>query len=83
MSRGDCCASVIFWCHLIAGVVAGLVVLVMSVTGVLLTYERQIVAWADTRDYRVGAAVAGAPRLPLERCSRARPRREPRARHHA
>jgi uncharacterized iron-regulated membrane protein len=37
----------IFWLHLAAGCTAGAVVLVMSVTGVLLMYERQIVAWAD------------------------------------
>lgn len=37
----------LFWIHLAVGVTAGLVVLMMSVTGVLLTYERQIVAWVD------------------------------------
>lgn len=41
--------STIFWTHLVAGVVAGLVILVMSVTGVLLTYERQLVEWAEQR----------------------------------
>jgi uncharacterized iron-regulated membrane protein len=40
----------IFWLHLACGVGAGLVVLMMSVTGVLLAYERQIVAWADRGD---------------------------------
>ena len=39
--------TVIFWLHLTAGVVAGVVVLIMSVTGVLLTYEKQMVAWAE------------------------------------
>ncbi len=38
---------VIFWAHLIAGVLAGIVVLWLSVTGVLLTYERQIVSWLE------------------------------------
>ncbi|TXS95976.1 PepSY domain-containing protein [Parahaliea maris] len=38
---------IIFWSHLIAGVTAGLVVLSLSLTGVLLTYERQIVSWLD------------------------------------
>ena len=33
--------------HLCAGLTAGAVILVMSVTGVLLTYERQITEWAD------------------------------------
>ena len=40
--------TLIFWPHLIAGVVAGAVVLTMSVTGVLLTYERQLNAWSDS-----------------------------------
>lgn len=37
--------------HLAAGLVAGVVILIMSVTGVLLAFERQIVEWAE-RDYR-------------------------------
>ncbi len=55
----------VFWLHLIAGVVAGLVILIMSVTGVLLTYERQITAWAD-REYWAAPPQAGASRLPVE-----------------
>jgi uncharacterized iron-regulated membrane protein len=55
--------KVIFWCHLVAGVAAGLVILVMSVTGVLLAYERQITYWADTRGYQVERPSADAPRL--------------------
>lgn len=38
----------IFWLHLIAGVVAGLFILLMSLTGVLLTYERQMLEQATT-----------------------------------
>ena len=40
--------SFIFWPHLIAGVTAGLIIFLMCVTGVLLTYERQLIAWADS-----------------------------------
>lgn len=58
--------KVIFWCHLAAGTAAGLVILLMSVTGVLLAYERQLMAWADTRGYNVAPPTAGASRLPLE-----------------
>jgi uncharacterized iron-regulated membrane protein len=57
--------SFIFWCHLATGVVAGVVVLVMSVTGVLLAYEKQIVSWADTQGYVVSSD-SGASRLPVE-----------------
>lgn len=42
---------VIFWLHLACGIVAGAVILLMSVTGVLLTYEVQMTSWAD-RHYR-------------------------------
>ena len=48
--------SILFWLHLTCGVVAGTVILIMSVTGVLLTYQRQITAWADTRWYRIDPA---------------------------
>lgn len=58
--------KVIFWCHLSAGVIAGIIVLIMSVTGVLLTYEKQLTAWADERNYRVAAPESGATHLPIE-----------------
>src|SRR5262245_8606982 len=56
----------LFWCHLTVGVIAGLFILMMSVTGVLLTYERQIAYWADTRNYHVATPSPEATRLPVE-----------------
>jgi uncharacterized iron-regulated membrane protein len=56
--------STIFWIHLVCGVATGLVVLMMSVTGVILTYERQLLAWADRATYATPAP--GARPLPLE-----------------
>ena len=56
--------SFLFWLHLVAGVVAGTVVLVMSVTGVLLTYEKQMVAWAE-RSPLASPPSPDAPRLPI------------------
>jgi len=50
---------------LIAGSVAGLVILLMSVTGVLLTYQRQINNRA-IRDFHSTPAVAGQSRLPMD-----------------
>jgi uncharacterized iron-regulated membrane protein len=44
--------KVLFWMHLCAGCVAGLVVLIMSVTGVALTYEKQMMRWADKREMK-------------------------------
>lgn len=56
----------VFWLHLAAGCFAGVVILIMSVTGVLLAYQRQLVAWADRRSYDMAPPPAGAPRMPLE-----------------
>ena len=39
--------DLVFWFHLGCGVSAGLVILMMSITGVLLTYERQMISWID------------------------------------
>ncbi len=57
--------TLLFWPHLIAGVVAGAIILVMSVTGVLLTYERQLIEWSNS-DYQSAPPSPGAPRLPVE-----------------
>jgi uncharacterized iron-regulated membrane protein len=54
----------LFWIHLTAGSVAGLVILVMSVTGVLLAYKRQIISRAD-RSFQSQPA-PGAQRLPMD-----------------
>lgn len=57
--------TVVFWLHLVAGLVAGVIVFVMSVTGVLLAYERQIVAWSDS-SFRVEPPTPGAARMDVE-----------------
>ena len=57
--------KIIFWCHLTAGLFAGIVVLIMSVTGVLLTYEKQMIAQADASTYKI-VPPAPAARLPIE-----------------
>jgi uncharacterized iron-regulated membrane protein len=56
----------LFWAHLTAGVSAGLIILVMSATGVLLTYEAQILSWASQDNHvhpPAGAAPLSADRL--------------------
>lgn len=56
--------KLIFWLHLIVGVVAGVVIFIMSVTGVMLAYERQMLVSADGN--RVAPGSSGATRLPVE-----------------
>ncbi|HOC25643.1 MAG TPA: PepSY-associated TM helix domain-containing protein [bacterium] len=58
--------NIIFWIHLLVGWVCGSVIMIMSVTGLLLTYERQIIAWADHRNYPVTLSSGGVTRLPVE-----------------
>jgi uncharacterized iron-regulated membrane protein len=57
---------IIFWCHLPVGVIAGVVILIMCVTGVLLAYEKQIISWADTRGYRSAPPASQTQHLPVE-----------------
>ena len=61
--------SVFFWLHLIAGSLAGTVILMMSITGVLLTYEKQLIARADRQvSLMAGPSAARlAPEILLER----------------
>jgi uncharacterized iron-regulated membrane protein len=53
--------QVIFWSHLVAGLVAGVVIFIMCVTGALLAFERQTIEWAE-RDVRY-VAVSSEPRI--------------------
>jgi uncharacterized iron-regulated membrane protein len=56
--------TVIFWAHLTIGVSIAAVVLVMAATGALLTYQRQVQAWADTRGMDGSPPNASAALLP-------------------
>ena len=62
---GSLFRRVLFWAHLVCGIAAGLFILAMSATGVLLTYERQMVEHAE-RGNRV-TAPEGATRLDADR----------------
>jgi uncharacterized iron-regulated membrane protein len=74
--------SLLFWSHLTAGVTSGIVVLMMSLTGVLLTYERQLIQWSD-RGYRSTQPSRDADRLSVEalldRAKQQRPDQSPTA----
>ena len=66
----------IFWPHLLAGVFAGAVILIMSVTGVILTYERQLIAWSNSH-LRSTPPADGSARLPVESLLHAAKRQNP------
>ena len=52
----------LFWLHLISGVIAGVVIFIMSVTGALLSFEKNIIGYAE-REMRLVAAPENTPRL--------------------
>ncbi len=58
--------KLVFWAHLVTAVSAAAIILLMSVTGVLLTYQRQLTAWADVRGLDAGPPAPGAARLAPE-----------------
>ena len=72
--------TVFFWLHLTAGVVAGVVVLIMSITGVALTYEKQVLEWADRGAWSVPSSARSerlSPETLLARVRAARPEAAP------
>jgi uncharacterized iron-regulated membrane protein len=56
--------KIVFWCHLTVGSIAGIVILTMCVTGVMLAFERQIISLAE-RHFQANRP-ADAHRLSLE-----------------
>ena len=56
----------VFWIHLASGCLTGGVILLLCVTGCILAYEKQIIAWQE-RDYHSTTPDAQASPLPLDR----------------
>ncbi len=73
--------KIIFWPHLVSGVIAGLVIASMSITGVAIAFEHQLLDWADRETRQVQAPAPDAPRLSVDellaRVRAARPEAQP------
>lgn len=61
---------VIFWVHLVAGIVAGVSIAIMCFTGTVLAFEQEIVGWAERDARRVVPPADLSARLPLESLQR-------------
>ena len=55
--------KIIFWMHLVSAICAGVVIFIMSVTGALLAFERQVIEFSE-HEARYVSAPAGAQKLP-------------------
>jgi uncharacterized iron-regulated membrane protein len=73
--------KILFWIHLVSGLVAGLIIGVMSLTGAALAFEPQLTQWADRDARHVLAPTPQAARLPVDellaRVRAARPEVQP------
>jgi uncharacterized iron-regulated membrane protein len=58
--------SILFWTHLIAGLIAGVSIAIMCFTGTVLAFEKQIVNWSERDARRVPAPAEGQARLPID-----------------
>ncbi|HXJ38225.1 MAG TPA: PepSY-associated TM helix domain-containing protein [Bryobacteraceae bacterium] len=58
--------KIFFWTHLAVGIVAAALLLVMTITGALMTWEKQIIAGVDRWGVTSHPATAGAQPLPVE-----------------
>ena len=74
--------KVIFWTHLSAGAVAGVVIFIMCVTGALLSFERQIIEYSERGARYVQVDEASEPLDPqqiIDNVKTARPESKPSA----
>jgi len=58
--------KLIFWLHLVAGLIAGVVILIMCVTGAAIAFEKQIIAAAEGPNHRVTPPANTADRLTVD-----------------
>jgi len=58
--------QLVFWLHLIAGVVTGVVIVIMSATGMALAFEKEINAWAEREVRQVSRPSPAVQKLPLD-----------------
>jgi uncharacterized iron-regulated membrane protein len=58
--------QVIFWFHLVAGLLAGILIAMMAFTGTTLAFEKQLIAWAERGVATVKPAAPDTPRLSID-----------------
>lgn len=75
--------KIIFWCHLVAGVGAGVFIFIMLITGALLAFESNILEFAEREMRFVQTPVENASRLSIreivEKVREAKPEAKPSA----
>ncbi len=57
--------KIVFWAHLISGLLAGLAIGIMCFTGTALAFEKQLIAFAERDARKIAEPAPGAARLTL------------------
>lgn len=57
--------QILFWSHLVAGLISGLVIAIMCFSGTVLTFEKQLVAWSERDARQIAPPPVVAARLPV------------------
>ncbi len=57
---------ILFWTHLVAGLLAGISIVIMCFTGAALAFQTEITAWAERDARQINPPAAEAPRLSLD-----------------
>jgi uncharacterized iron-regulated membrane protein len=58
--------QIVFWLHLTVGSIAGIVILIMCVTGTAVSFEKELIAWAERDERRSPPPAPEATPLALE-----------------
>lgn len=58
--------SVLFWLHLTAGVVCGVIIALLCLTGTALAFEKELIAWAERDVRQISPPAPGTPRLGID-----------------
>lgn len=58
--------KVVFWLHLVAGLISGISIGIMCLTGTALAFEKQIVAWSERDARQIPVVPTDQPRLTLD-----------------
>ncbi len=56
----------LFWLHLVAGLISGLSIGLMCVTGTVLAFEKELIAWSERDARLIELPPAGTPRFSLD-----------------
>ena len=58
--------KVLFWLHLLAGLISGISIGIMCLTGTVLAFEKQLVAWSERDARQIPGPIPEQPRVSVD-----------------